>query len=246
MMTGRWISEVEKRISYTFNRPELLEQAFTHTSYANQKHLDYDNERLEFLGDSVLGFVVAADLYERFTDEPEGTLTQIKSFMTAADALATMAERLGLHLYLLVDDHDRAIRHNQKLKENLFEAVIGAVYLDGGLDAVRKVILNIYDVTRLRVDEPGAANVDHKTRLQECFQALGIGLPAYVVVERKGPVHDAEFVVELRYKDLALATGAGRSKKQAHQEAARELLALTGGGETLEQLLHDRDPDLLT
>lgn len=245
-MTSRWMSEVEKRLDYTFRDRSLLEQAFVHASYANQKNLPVDNERLEFLGDSVLGFVVAADLYQRFPDDPEGTLTHIKSYMTASDALATMTERLGLHRYLLVDDHDPAIRHNPKLKENLFEAVIGAVYVDGGLDAAKAVVLRAYDLTRLRVEDPDRINFDHKTRLQECFQALGIGLPSYVVVERLGPVHDAEFVVELRFKGHTLATGTGRSKKQAHQESARELLAMTDGGARLEQFLHDRHPDLLT
>lgn len=245
-MDKKTISDIEKRIGHHFENMTLLREAFTHSSYANFHENTNHNERLEFLGDSILGFIISENLFHRFPDEAEGSLSKIKAFMVHSDVLASITEKLGLHRYLLVDVNDSEIRHNQKLKENLLEAIIGAVYLDSGLDAARDMILRVFEQTGFLVTDPERAIFDHKTQLQEVFQALGFGLPEYVQVARRGPVHDAVFVVELRYNGRTLARGEGRSKKQAHQVCAELVLARTDNGRNLEVFLNETDTDILT
>ncbi|NOY23470.1 MAG: ribonuclease III [Acidobacteria bacterium] len=237
------IKEIEKKLDYHFQDRELLIQAFTHRSFANTQAGAPHNERLEFLGDSVLGFVVAQDLYRRFPDETEGTLSKIKAYMVHSNVLAAITEKLALHRFLLVEQGEQEIRHNRKLKENLLEAVIGAVYLDSGLFAAETLIINLFDQTNYRVTDPSQAVFDYKTRLQEAFQGLGLLPPDYVLLERRGPVHDAIFVVELRFNGISLATGEGQSKKQAHQDCAARVLEQTDNGKDLARFLHEADSD---
>ncbi len=237
------INEIEGKLGYHFQNKELLKQAFTHRSCANIQKNILHNERLEFLGDSVLGFVVAEDLYRRFPDKSEGILSKIKAYMVHSDVLARITETLGLHQYLLLEEGDQTIRNNRKLKENLLEAVIGAVYLDGGISAAGKLILNLFDRTGYRVTNPEDAVFDYKTKLQEMFQSMGMQPPDYVLLERRGPVHNAVFVTEIRFNGTPLARGEGRSKKEAHQSCAAKVLAKTDDGKTLLKLLHEADPD---
>ena len=237
------VKQIEKKLEYCFQDRELLVQAFTHRSVNNTPGNTVHNERLEFLGDSVLGFVVAEDLYRRFPDETEGTLSKIKAYMVHSNVLADITEKLKLQRFLVVEQGEQEIRNNRKLKENLLEAIIGAVYLDGGLPAAKSLILRLFDSCGYRIDNPNQAIFDHKTRLQEMFQKLGLAPPAYVLLERKGPVHDAVFVVEMRFNGTPLATGEGRSKKEAHQDCAARVLAKTDNGRTLSQFLHEADSD---
>ncbi len=243
-MDEQWREEVQQRLGYRFDDPELLKKAFTHASYAYRYELDCDNERLEFLGDSVLGFVVAADLFRRFPGVPEGSLTRAKAYMTHSDVLTAICEHLGLHRFLLVDENDPSIRDNPKLQENLLEAVIGALYLDGGLDVARSFIFRVLDETGNLVEDVDQVVFDYKTRLQEFFQGAGLEPPDYVIVNRSGPVHDAVFTAELRFRGKSLSRGEGRSKKQAHQECARQLLNRTDDGRKLSELLHADFPDI--
>ncbi len=243
-MDHHWQEQVQRCLGYRFGNAELLKKAFTHASYAYRYELDCDNERLEFLGDSVLGFVVAADLFQRFPGVSEGALTRAKAYMTHSDVLTGICETLGLHRFLLVDENDPSIRDNPKLQENLLEAVIGALYLDGGLDVARSFIFRVLDDTGNRVQDVEQVVFDYKTRLQEFFQAAGLEPPDYVIVNRSGPVHDAIFTAELRFRGKALSSGTGRSKKQAHQECARQLLNRTSDGEKFRELLHADFPDI--
>lgn len=243
-MDESWQTQVQNCLGYRFDRPDLLKKAFTHASYAYRHGLDADNERLEFLGDSVLGFVVAADLFQRFPGVPEGALTRAKAYMTHSDVLTGVCEHLGLHRFLLVDENDATIRDNPKLQENLLEAVIGALFLDGGLNVARGFIFRVLEETGNLVQDVDQVLFDYKTRLQEYFQGGGLEPPDYVIVDRSGPVHDAVFTAELRFRGKPLSRGTGRSKKQAHQECARQLLNQTADGETLRELLHADFPDI--
>ncbi len=242
-MDKRIVKEIEEKLGYHFQNNKLLIQAFTHRSFSNVPGNTAHNERLEFLGDSVLGFVVAQDLYRRFPDETEGTLSKIKAYMVHSNVLAAITEKLTLHQFLLVEQGEQEIRHNRKLKENLLEAVIGAVYLDSGLLAAETLIINLFDKTDYRVTDPSQAIFDYKTRLQEAFQSLGLLPPDYVLLKRRGPVHDAIFVVELRFNGISLATGEGQSKKQAHQDCAAKVLQQTDNGKDLARFLHEADSD---
>ncbi|NOZ13699.1 MAG: ribonuclease III [Acidobacteria bacterium] len=235
------IEEIEKKLNYHFQNQELLKQAFTHRSCANTHKKIPHNERLEFLGDSVLGFVVAEDLYRRFPDKSEGILSKIKAYMVHSDVLARITETLALHKFLLLEEGDQKIRNNRKLKENLLEAVIGAVYLDGGIAAAGELILSLFDRTGYRITDPKDAVFDYKTKLQEMFQSMGMQPPDYVLLERRGPVHNAVFVTEIRVNGVPLARGEGRSKKEAHQNCAAKVLARTDSGTPLSKLLHEAD-----
>ncbi len=245
-MNEKIIREIEEKLGYHFQNKKLLVQAFTHRSFVNTQADAVHNERLEFLGDSVLGFVVAEDLYRRFPEEAEGSLSKMKAYMVHSDVLATITENSELHRFLLVEKSGRKekeIRNNRKLKENLLEAIIGAIYLDGGISAATRIILNLFNVNGFRVSDPKQAVFDYKTRLQEAFQHLGLTPPDYILLERRGPVHNAVFKVELRFNGIPLATGEGQSKKQAHQDCAARILKQTENGKTLGAFLHEADPD---
>jgi len=242
-MDERIVQEIEKILGYRFRDRELLTQAFTHRSYVNVQNAVPHNERLEFLGDSVLGLVIAEDLYRRFPDESEGTLSKIKAFMVHSKVLATITEKLDLQRFLLVEKGEKEIQNNRKLKENLLEAIIGAVYLDGGILAAEGLIMNLFDQADYRISDPNQAVFDHKTQLQEAFQSLGLQPPDYVLLERQGPVHDAVFFVEMRFNGVPLAKGRGQSKKQAHQDCAAKVLQQTDNGKNLKWFLHEADPN---
>jgi len=217
-------SVVEKKICYNFKNREYLTEAFTHASYAYLKNLNYNNERLEFLGDSVLGLIISDYLFRNFPDKPEGVLTNAKAYMVHWETLSTIADFLEIPDYLLVAEADRQIRNNPKIKENLFEALVGAIYLDSDLETVRKWVLDLYEKTGFLVREPEKVIFDYKSKLQEILQGEGIGLPEYNIIATRGPVHDTSFVAEVKIKGKVVATGEGKSKKSAHQNCAKKVL----------------------
>ena len=227
---------LEDLLGYRFKHPELLERALTHSSYANElggmENGIRDNERLEFLGDAVLGLVIS-DLLFRSTPEDEGALTRAKSHLVSARSQALVAPRyrLGEFLRLGRGEEKDGGRTKGSLLANALEAVVGAVYLDGGMGAARRLIteafggeLRAYDGERLLRDDP-------KSYLQELLQARELPAPAYAVVETSGPDHSKDFIVELRVGASALVRGRGRSKKSAEQAAARSAIAKIETGE---------------
>ncbi len=216
--------KVEGKIGYTFENKSLLKEAFTHSSYSYLKNLNCNNERLEFLGDSVLGLIVSDYLFETFPEQPEGVLTNAKAYMVHWETLSTIADFLEIPDFLLVAESDKQIRNNPKIKENLFEALIGAMYLDSGLDSVRRWVLDIYEKTGFLVREPEKVVFDYKSRLQEILQGEGMGLPEYNIVATRGPVHDMSFIAEVKINGKVVATGEGKSKKIAHQNCAKKVL----------------------
>lgn len=219
---------VEDRLGYRFSNPDLLRQALVHRSYLNENPgfgLP-DNERLEFLGDVVLSLIVAETLFRRFPDLPEGKLTRLRSWLVRTETLARWARELDLgpELFLSRGEEQTGGRRRPSILASAFEAVLGAVYLDGGLEAARRVLLPFVEGELEKLQDPDEV-LDPKTRLQEVTQARWQLTPAYVTVHQTGPSHRRKFTVEVRLGDRVLATGQGYSKQAAEQEAARTALA---------------------
>ena len=215
------INELEKAIGYEFRNITLLQNALSHSSYANERWHDSlkSNERLEFLGDSVLGMLVADYLYRTFPDRPEGELTRMRADMVCEKTLATVANRLGLgqHLMLGKGEELGGGRSRESILADAVESVIAACYLDGGMDAavqfIQKFILVNVPVTKLH-------NADYKTALQELVQQKKNQVLAYRLVGESGPDHDKQFRVELTLNGDVVGNGTGSSKKRAEQMAA--------------------------
>lgn len=220
MALVRRSSPLERRLGYRFRRPELLDQALTHRSWAHeQEDPERHYERLEFLGDAVLGLITAEELFREHPDQPEGELSKRKSFLVSRDVLARRGEELGLGelLRLGVGEERSGGREKASLLADAVEAVLGAVYLDGGLEAARQVVSRLFAAGLAR---PAAPSLDAKTRLQETVQGRGWPLPVYRLVDTAGPDHDKRFTVEVRLQGESAGVGHGRSKKIAEQEAA--------------------------
>lgn len=211
-------------LGHEFTNLELLERAFVHESLVNElQDSSLSNERLEFLGDSVLGLTVAEFLYKEFPDEPEGQLAQMKSYLVSRKHLAVCADRLKLGQYLQLGkgEENSGGKRRESLLANCFEAVVGAVFLDGGYNKARRVIVKVLGDDMRR--GLGAVK-DEKSRLQEKVQTVFQALPIYQIVEESGPPHDRFFIVEVLFGDEVLGQGSGRSKREASQAAAKVAL----------------------
>ena len=224
----RAIADLEQRIAYRFRDLGLLEHALTHKSKAHEDATGgvVDNESLEFLGDAVLGFVVADLLYREFPHFQEGQKSKAKAALVSTAALAELAQRIGLGAYLLLGRGEEKTggRQKQALLADGCEAVIAAVYLDGGVDAARDFILGELRDEIEHVRSPDFLR-DFKSALQERLQADGRPLPEYEVTAERGPDHDKRFHVTVRVSGVVLADSEGRTKKEAEQLAARHALA---------------------
>lgn len=217
---------LERRIQYAFKDRDLLRRALTHCSFANESPDDVvDNEALEFLGDAVLSFVVSDELCKRFPAFREGRLSRTKASMVQTSTLAALAREIGLGRYLLLGrgEEKSGGAGKESLLANAFEALIAAVYRDGGIRPTRAFIRRALKGPLHRAED-AERSLDPKSALQERLQAGGHGMPAYKVVEEHGPDHHKTFVVELRVGRRVLGTGEGRSKKVAQQKAARAAL----------------------
>ena len=221
---------LEKRLGHRFRRPDLLAAALTHRSHAHEQGHEEHYERLEFLGDAVLGMVAAEWLFARFPELPEGELSKLKGHLVSRPVLARHAQELGLgdELRLGVGEERSGGRRKASLLADVWEAVLGAVYLDGGLEAAARLVSPVLDAALER--RAGAAG-DAKTRLQELLQARGWPLPEYRLLETAGPDHAKRFTVECRVGGEPHGRGEGRSKKVAEQAAAASALeSLSRGG----------------
>jgi ribonuclease-3 len=226
---------LEQRVGYRFRDPGLLEHALTHTSRANEDVSGgvIDNESLEFLGDAVLGFAVADILFRRFPDRDEGWKSKVKATIVSTSSLARQAERLGLgdHLLLGRGEEKTGGRRKHALLADGYEALIAAIYLDGGIDHATAFIARQFGDSINDAGQPAGVLRDFKSALQEKVQSDGESLPEYVVVGEAGPDHHKTFHVEVRVAGKPLADAVGRSKKEAEQEAAQRALAkLTEAG----------------
>ncbi|MEK7560732.1 MAG: ribonuclease III [Patescibacteria group bacterium] len=225
------LSELEIKLNQTFQNQDFLLQALTHRSYLNENpsfRLGH-NERLEFLGDAVLELIVTEALYERFPEKPEGEMTSYRAALVNADMLATVATDLGINEFLRLSRGEAKDtgRARQYILANTFEAVVGALYLDSGYDAVKRFI---HAMVLPHLDDVLARNLykDPKSLFQEEAQErVGI-TPTYNVLRESGPDHDKRFVVGVFLNDELIAEGEGPSKQVAQEEAARNGLTQKG------------------
>ena len=219
------IKDLEAAIGYRFQNISLLQNALTHSSYANERWHNslLSNERLEFLGDSILGMLVAEYLFRTFPDRPEGELTRMRADMVCEKTLAAVAGRIGLgsHLLLGHGEEQGGGRSRDSILADAVESVIAACFLDGGLEAalkfVQQYILVEVPVTKLH-------NADYKTALQELVQQKKNQVLSYALVGQSGPDHDKQFDVEVSLNGTVVGKGSGRSKKRAEQDAARSAI----------------------
>ena len=219
---------LEQRIGYRFHKPELLTEALCHSSYANEKRgVLRCNERLEFLGDSVLSIVVSNHLFRNCEHLPEGDLTKIRASLVCEQSLYGWAQTIGLGDYLLLGhgESNSGGRERPSILADAFEAVIAAMYLDGGMEAVTPYILGFLPE---HFDRPSAAFHDYKTVLQEVIQQNPEEHVEYVLTGEEGPDHAKTFMVEVRMNSNVIGVGKGKSKKIAEQMAAKEALQLMG------------------
>lgn len=234
------LSELEQKIGYSFRSRALLDRSLTHRSFANERVGENcrHNEALEFLGDSVLGFVVSAWLLERFPDLSEGKLSKMKAYLVSESRLVEIAETLDLGSYILLNRGEEKTggRRKRALLADAYEALIGVLYIDGGIAVAERFLRRELRQKLMGIDPASMIGADYKSALQERLQAAGGPGPDYAVVEVLGPDHRRTFRVELRIGGRTVATGEGHTIKLAQQEAARvalespdDLIAVTAG-----------------
>jgi len=208
-----------------FQNKNLLKQALTHRSWVNENNKDLGtNERLEFLGDAILEFIVSKDIYERFPDKEEGYLTSLRANLVNTKNLADLAKKIGIgkEIYLSKGEEDGGGRENPSLLADTLEAIIGGLFLDQGLDVAEKFVK---DNVLIDVDEKAQTPLkDPKSFLQEKVQSLGLPAPKYQVFEEVGPDHNKTFTVEVIIDSKPQAQGSGKSKSEAEQDAASNAL----------------------
>ncbi len=228
------LSRFEEYINYTFQNKELLTEALSHSSYANEKKkCRNSNERLEFLGDSVLSIIVSDYLFEHYTHMPEGELTKLRASLVCEKALHIFAKEIHLGEFILLgkgEEHTGG-RERSSILADAFEAVIAAIYLDGGMEAASKHVLRFIPKHAEKSGNLGFR--DYKTVLQEIIQKNPEEKVEYVLAGECGPDHDKAFTVQVCLNSNVIGTGVGKSKKAAEQMAAKEALALMGYEPTL-------------
>lgn len=222
---------LKEKIGYKFENNVLFRKAMTHSSYANEqraRHLQ-NNERLEFLGDSVLGFVTADYLYNHYPELPEGELTKLRAAVVCEQTLYEIAKELGIDEAICLGHGEESGggRHRPSILADAVEALLGAIYLDGGIDPARAFVL---DFVPRKADEARRGGVfkDYKTTLQEIVQKNRQETLEYRLASESGPDHDKKFTMDLLLNSNVFASGTGRSKKEAEQMAAKQALSLMG------------------
>lgn len=221
------MSALSLKLGVIFTDTALLQQALTHTSYANEfkGELLPSNERLEFLGDAVLDLVIGEYLFRQFRDLPEGDLTKARAALVCEQTLSRRARELEIGEYLLLGKGEAASggRDRISILADAFEAVIGAVYLDNGFDAASRFVLNHF-ADDLNAISRGEYSKDYKTLLQETAQRNGHNKIHYELIAENGPDHNKEFAVSVSVNERQLGVGSGKSKKEAEQNAAQQAL----------------------
>ncbi len=216
------MNPLEERIGHKFRNPILLAEALTHPSLRHETQRSYfDNQRLEFLGDAVLQLVMTEYLYQHFSGEAEGKLTQFRARLVSREALMVHAARIGLGAHLMMGRGEEASggRERNSTLADAFEALLGAIYLDSDLATVRRFILAEAADDFARIEED-PIEVNPKGQLQELLQAISPRSPVYEVVSQSGPEHEKNFVVRALWEGIELGEGTGRSKKLAETAAA--------------------------
>lgn len=213
--------ELEQRIGYRFRNAAYMEQALTHSSRVGAAN----NERIEFLGDRVLNLVMAHTLFEQFPAEAEGALAKRHAGLVQGRMLLSIGTSINLGDFLILSDAERQSggAENENIVADAMEALLGAIFLDGGLDAARQVIIRLWDKM---ITAPAETHQDSKTELQEWAQGRGLPLPAYDIVGRTGPDHAPRFEIELRVQGYDPVIAEGASRRAAEKDAARRMLAV--------------------
>jgi len=218
------LNKLQKTLGIRFKNPSLLEQALVHSSYVNENPslATASNERLEFLGDAILGFIIAQELYQRFSNLSEGEMTKLRSSVVRQESLSRMARAisLGSYLYLGRGEEAGGGQHKPANLASALEAIIAAIFLDQGLASARDFVLRAVSQELNK-----GAEADYKSQLQELLQARQQQTPTYRLIKETGPEHEPIFTVEVRVGDNVLGRGSGKSKKAAETEAARSALA---------------------
>ena len=215
-------TEFEEKLGYSFKDKSLLELALTHSSFANENKLKKNNERFEFLGDSVLGFVTAEYLFTEFKNRPEGEMTKLRAAVVCEKSLFKFAEQIDLGKYILLGRGEDSTggRNRPSVVSDAFEAIIAAIYIDGGMEAVKPYILRfIKDAVKRETSFK-----DNKSLLQEEIQKVKGNSLAYEEVGEEGPDHDKTFVFRVKLNGEIIGKGKGKSKKEAEQNAAGNAL----------------------
>ncbi|MDF2963200.1 MAG: Rnc [Paenibacillus sp.] len=222
----RNLKQLQAALNITFRKPELLRQAFTHSSYVNEHRVSNfkDNERLEFLGDAVLELTVSEYLFDTYPERSEGELTKLRASIVCEPSLVNFAEELEFGSYVLLGKGEELTggRTRPALLADVFESFIGALYLDQGLEVV-KTFLRKHLFPNLP-NQGKLLTVDFKTHLQEYTQQHNMGMLEYKIVDERGPAHEREFVAQVIVNETLLGQGSGRSKKEAEQHAAAQAL----------------------
>ncbi len=217
------LNNFEKEIGYTFKNKNLLKMALTHSSYANEKNIDKNecNERIEFLGDAVLELIVSEHIYKTHETMPEGEMTKLRASIVCEPSLSAHGKELNFGKYLLLGKGEVSTggRTRDSIIADAFESVLGAVFLDGGLESAREYALSILDDDVKQKN--GSLKLDYKTELQEIVQKNSKENIEYVIISEKGPDHDKQFISSAVYMNKTIGTGEGKTKKEAEQQAAK-------------------------
>lgn len=221
------MEEIQIILKHSFSSLETLQEALIHSSYANEtkgKSIRY-NERLEFLGDSVLGLVVSDYIFKKYKHLPEGELTKVRANVVCEPSLANIAKKINLGKYLLLGkgEENTGGRNRDSILADAFEAIIGALYIDGGIEVAREFIISNL-AESIELASKGSLFRDYKTHLQELMQSKSSDKITYNVVNTYGPDHDKTFDVEVVTSDKVIGTGRGKSKKEAEQNAAKQAI----------------------
>jgi len=228
----KWLEPLEKNLDYKFKNVELLRTALTHSSYANENKMRVtdNNERLEFLGDVVVNFIVSHYLYKKYPNYPEGELTKVRAKVVCESSLAFIARKIQLGNYILLGKGEEATggRDRDSILADASEALVGAIYMDSGLDITNEVLLKNFETDLVYAVAKGALFVDYKTDLQETLQKKTKAKIEYKVVKEEGPDHNKIFHIDLMVDNQVAGTGSGRNKKEAEQMAAKDALLIMG------------------
>ena len=220
---------LEEKLGYKFKNINLLKNALTHSSYANEVRGGFSsNERLEFLGDSVLSVIVSDYIYKQYPNMPEGELTKLRASLVCEKSLCGFSRELHIGRFLMLGkgEDKGGGRERDSILADAFEAVLAAIYLDGGMEAARKHVMRF--VLRELKHTDDEVFKDYKTALQEIIQRNPEESVTYILTGENGPDHDKSFTVEVRLNSNVIGTGSGKSKKQAEQSAAKQALQLMG------------------
>lgn len=227
-MTDVSWSELESHLSYTFKERKSLQKALTHKSFLNLSEKNFNNEKLEFLGDAVVDLVFSEWLFELFLNEDEGTLSKKRASLVNESVLSNVALELKLDQFLILGKGEIKSdgAHNPRILASVFEALMGAIFLESGYEATRAVCRRLFQPRIETLNSEIPFESDFKTRIQEIYQKQYKKVPKYQLVEEVGPPHDRIFVVELIFDDQVISKAKGKSKKEAEQRAAEDALRM--------------------